>query len=197
MNIQNQTHYTVFNHATCIASGELSHIVDTVRDVMNRDHLAQILAFDDVTGIQTELNWQHVEATTQTVTEVISTNVDQPRKVGRPKLGVVAREVTLLPRHWEWLSQQSGGASVALRKLVEEARRANEDKDRIRAAQEATYRVMGAIAGNEIGFEEALRALYAQNHEVFERMISTWPLDISAYLRKLSANVFVKQNKIG
>jgi hypothetical protein len=197
MNIQNQTHYTVFNHATCIASGALSHIADIVRDVMNRDHLAQILAFDDVTGIQTELNWQHVEATAQAATEVMSTNADQPRKVGRPKLGVVAREVTLLPRHWEWLSQQSGGASVALRKLVEEARHANEYKDRIRAAQEATYRVMGAIAGNEIGFEEALRALYAQNHEAFERIISTWPLDISAYLRKLSANVFIKQNKIG
>ncbi|MFY0534142.1 DUF2239 family protein [Nannocystis pusilla] len=29
---------------------------------------------------------------------------------GRPKLGVVSREVSLLPRHWEWLERQPSGS---------------------------------------------------------------------------------------
>ena len=74
---------------------------------------------------------------------------------------MVAREVTLLPRHWEWLAQQSGGASVALRRLVDQARRGTEDKDRIRRAQEAAYRFMSAMAGNRPNFEDAIRALFA------------------------------------
>ncbi len=72
----------------------------------------------------------------------------EPRGRGRPKLGVVAREVTLLPRHWDWLNAQPGGASVALRKLVEQARRANGDADRARAAREAAYHFMSAMAGD-------------------------------------------------
>ena len=91
-----------------------------------------------------------------------------PRGRGRPKLGVVAREVTLLPRHWDWLNSQSGGASVALRKLVEAARLAGDDKDRTRHAQEAAYRFMTALAGNLPGYEEATRALYAADPARFD-----------------------------
>src|SRR5207245_11177496 len=83
------------------------------------------------------------------------------RGPGRPKLGVVAREVTLLPRHWDWLAQQRGGASVALRRLVDEARRTHEDKDRIRIAQEAAYRFMSAMAGDRSNYEAAIRPLFA------------------------------------
>ena len=103
---------------------------------------------------------------------------EPPRGPGRPKLGVVAREVTLLPRHWEWLSTQPGGASVALRNLVEGARRANESKDRIRQARESAYRFIRTMAGNEAGFEEATRALFAGKLELFERHTSTWPADV-------------------
>src|SRR6202042_2306098 len=83
------------------------------------------------------------------------------RGPGRPKLGVVAREITLLPRHWEWLARQSGGASVAIRKLVDQARRTTEDSDRLRAGAEATYRFMSAMSGNRPHYEEAIRALFA------------------------------------
>ena len=85
-----------------------------------------------------------------------------PRGPGRPKLGVVAREVTLLPRHWEWLAQQSGGASVALRRLVDEARRANKDKDRIRHAQEAAYRFIAAMGGEQAALRGSGRARCSQ-----------------------------------
>jgi hypothetical protein len=103
---------------------------------------------------------------------------------------VVAREVTLLPRHWKWLSQQPGGASVALRKLVEEARRASADKDAVRLSQEAAYRFMSAMAGNLEGFEEASRALFAGNEKDFGTRTESWPEDIRRYVQSLAAPVF-------
>ena len=111
---------------------------------------------------------------------------NEPRGRGRPKLGVVAREVTLLPRHWEWLSAQPGGASVALRKLVEEARRANGDRDRHRAARDAAYHFMSAMAGNLPDFEEASRALFADDRRRFTGLIAPWPADIRDHIVKLA-----------
>lgn len=115
---------------------------------------------------------------------------DAPRGRGRPKLGVVAREVTLLPRHWEWLASQPGGASVALRKLVEAARRAAEGPDRVRAARAAAYRFASAMAGDLPGFEEAMRALFAGDDAAFEALIEAWPDDIAAQLRTYAAEAF-------
>jgi hypothetical protein len=100
---------------------------------------------------------------------------------------VVAREVTLLPRHWDWLSRQSGGASVALRKLVDEARRISAGQDIIRQSQEAAYRFMSATAGNEKGFEEAARALFAADERQFDAATATWPADIRRFGKKLAA----------
>ncbi|MGN1289663.1 MAG: DUF2239 family protein, partial [Bradyrhizobium sp.] len=101
-----------------------------------------------------------------------------PRGPGRPKLGVVAREITLLPRHWDWLAQQKGGASVAIRKLVDDARRSSGDKDRTRAAQDAAYRFMTTMAGNRPHYEEAIRALFAHDRRRFATLIADWPADI-------------------
>ncbi|AXI04254.1 DUF2239 family protein [Aquirhabdus parva] len=185
-----QSSYTVFNHQRRIATGELVQIASQVQHVMTTDPQAQILAFADDTGIQTDVNWFDVPKPLEPSAVAQVSEAEPPRKAGRPKLGVVAREITLLPRHWEWLNQQSGGASVALRKLVEDARRANEGKDRIKRAQEATYRVMTAMAGNEVGFEEALRALYAGNQVQFKQIVQAWPVDIQTYLNQLAVNVF-------
>lgn len=115
---------------------------------------------------------------------------EAPRGRGRPKLGVVAREVTLLPRHWDWLASQPGGASVALRKLVEAARRAAEGPDRIRASREAAYRFASAMGGNLPGFEEAMRALFAGDDSGFEARIEAWPADIAGQLRTYAAEAF-------
>ncbi|HZJ02412.1 MAG TPA: DUF2239 family protein, partial [Thermoleophilia bacterium] len=104
--------------------------------------------------------------------------------------GVVGREVTLLPRHWEWLNAQPGGASVALRKLVEQARRANEGKDRVRRSQEGAFRFMSAMAGNEPGFEEATRALFAGDRQRFEHHSESWSVDLRDYARALAADAF-------
>ena len=114
-----------------------------------------------------------------------------PRKPGRPKLGVVAREITLLPRHWDWLSAQPGGASVALRKLVEEARRVSTDDDIRRAAQETSYRFMLAMMGDAPGFEDAARALFAGNIARFEQMIVAWPEDVRDHVTLLATDAFL------
>jgi hypothetical protein len=98
--------------------------------------------------------------------------------------------VTLLPRHWEWLNAQPGGASVALRKLVEEARKLKGPRDARRAGQEAAFRFLSAIAGNYPGYEEALRALFAGDGEKFDTMIRKWPADVRAEARRLAQPAF-------
>lgn len=134
---------------------------------------APVFIYDDATGQVVDVDPR-------------GTAPEAPRPVGRPKLGVVAREVTLLPRHWDWLATQPGGASVALRKLVEEARRTRGDADRRRAAQEAAYRFMSAAAGDLPGFEEAARALFAYDWRRFGDMVAAWPEDVRDYAVKLA-----------
>jgi hypothetical protein len=116
-----------------------------------------------------------------------------PRGRGRPKLGVTAREVTLLPRHWEWLAAQPGGASVALRKLVEAARRESEGPDRRRAARDAAYRFASVMAGDRPGFEDMSRALFAGDAAGFAARIAEWPTDIAEHLRGLASEAFEAQ----
>jgi len=112
---------------------------------------------------------------------------------GRPKLGVTAREVTLLPRHWDWLGAQPGGASVVLRKLVEAAMR-DPKAERI-SARDAAYRFATAMGGDEAGFEEAMRALYAGKRKKFRRHLETWPPDVREHLEKMAAPVFADDDE--
>ena len=161
---------------------------------------ASVLIFDDLTSRLIELDLrgtpedllQRVAAAEPAIPTPAEASVEeaQPRGPGRPRLGVIPREVTLLPRHWDWLATQPGGASVALRKLVEEARRSHQDKDRQRQAQEAAYRFLSAMAGNEPGFEEATRALFAGNRERFNELIVRWPMDVANHARKLADRAF-------
>jgi hypothetical protein len=113
-----------------------------------------------------------------------------PRTRGRPQLGVVAREVTLLPRHWEWLALQPGGASVTLRRLIDEARRTSGAQDQVRLAQERAYRFLSAMAGNLPGYEEAVRALFGRKREAFDAHAAAWPEDVRAYALQLAQGVF-------
>jgi len=104
---------------------------------------------------------------------------------GRPKLGVVSREVSLLPRHWAWLAKQSGGASAALRRLVEEARKGSMEKDRRAELQQAVHRFLWDMAGNLTGFEEVSRAFYAGDFEKVRALISDWPPDVRVHTKRL------------
>jgi hypothetical protein len=174
---------TAFDGARRIASGGLDEITAKAKQLLERGEREPVLIFDDVTGEVIDVDFRSEPPPARV-------EPDSPRRPGRPKLGVVAREVTLLPRHWEWLNGQPGGASVALRKLVEEARRTNAAKDQVRQAQEAAYRFMSAMAGNEAGFEEAIRALFAGKQKRFDQEIETWPIDIRDYAKKLAAGAF-------
>lgn len=116
---------------------------------------------------------------------------------GRPRLGVVAREVTLLPRHWEWLAAQPGGASVVLRKLVERARTELSPQDRVRRAQESAYRFLSAMGGNLAGFEEASRKLFANDRTGFSETLQGWPEDIRAHASKLADRAFDASAAVG
>lgn len=130
---------------------------------------APVLVFESGTGRVADLDPREQTAAVAAA---------EPAKRGRPKLGVVAREVTLLPRHWDWLAQQPGGASVALRRLVETARRDTAGADDRRAGRDAAYRFMQAIAGDLAGFEEASRALFADDAEGLKDRIAAWPVDV-------------------
>jgi hypothetical protein len=186
---------TAFEGTRCIASGVLNDVALKTKAVIDRGERASVLIFDDLSGHVIDVDYrgvpEQVLARLQVLADTPSSHViEAPRRVGRPNLGVVAREVTLLPRHWDWLNRQPGGASVALRKLVEQARRANDGKDKIRQAQEAAYRFISAMAGNEPGFEEAARALFAGNSSKFAEHIDAWPVDVRDHAKRLAEGAF-------
>lgn len=196
------TDCTAFNGAKRIASGDLREVALKAKAVLDRTKHAQVLIFDDLTSELIEVDFrgsparvlQHIaKMTADTALAGPATeSATEPRGPGRPKLGVVAREITLLPRHWDWLASQPGGASVALRKLVEHARLANQGRDRLRRGQEAAYRFLSAMAGNEPGFEEAIRALFAGKHKRFDEIVEPWPRDIREHAKKLASAVFAE-----
>ena len=189
-----QTPCTAFKGPRCIAAGELADVALKAKTAVDKGE--QVLIFDDTTSESIEVDFRgSAEDVLRRLAQTDGNQVvtDGPRGPGRPKLGVVAREITLLPRHWDWLNAQPGGASVALRKLVEEARRANGGKDRVRQSQEATYRFMSIMAGNRPGFEEAMRALFAGHRDRFDQLIAPWPKDVRHHARKLAADALDAQ----
>jgi uncharacterized protein len=174
-----------------IAAGDIARVTAQVaRAMKSARQRGPILVFDAVTGDQVDVDLRDPEQRTpqRQSAQRDGSAGEEPRGPGRPKLGVVAREVTLLPRHWHWLVSQPGGASVALRKLVEHAMRANAGKDRIRASQNAAYRFMSVMAGNRAGFEEAARALFAGDAAKFNRLADAWPKDIRDLAKALAAD---------
>jgi uncharacterized protein len=185
--------FTAFEGQRRLASGSIAEIALAARHAEQR--LAEAIAiFSDSTGRAIDLNLRgDIDAVLARLPEAEAVEpspdtapLSEPRGRGRPRLGVVAREVTLLPRHWEWLSAQSGGASVALRRLVDDARRSSGDRDRRRAARDAAYHFMSAMAGDLPHFEEASRALFADDRQRFVGQITGWPADIRDHVVRLA-----------
>jgi hypothetical protein len=185
------------DHTTCtaftgdrfLASGPAWQVALAVKAVLSADAAARLLIFDDSTGRQVDFDLRGNDA--EIVARLKPADADgAARAPGRPKLGVVAREVTLLPRHWDWLASQPGGASVTLRKLVEAARAAGHGTERVRTAQQAADRFMAAMLGNSPGYEDASRALYAGDAARFQELSAGWPADLRDYARRLAAPAF-------
>jgi hypothetical protein len=196
---------TAFAGTERIASGPTREVAQSCKTLIDAGDTRTLLIFDDATAEPVEMDFRGrledvLERLPGDTPEAVTDAADlepapAPRAPGRPKLGVVGREVTLLPRHWEWLKAQPGGASVALRKLVQQAQRANESKDRVRRSQEVTFRFMSAIAGNEPGFEEATRALFACDRQRFEEHTASWPPDVRDYAAALAAAAFAERSR--
>lgn len=186
---------TAFAGSRNVASGTLLQVAIEVKRLLDEGESESVLIFDDVSGEPVEIDFRgSLEEVRQRMEHPRASAEGQAepphRGPGRPRLGVVSREVSLLPRHWDWLNAQPGGASTALRKLVEEARKVNQNRDKVRQAQEAAYRFLSAMAGNLPGFEEALRALFAGNRDRFVDCMAPWPEDIRHHACKLSASAF-------
>lgn len=191
MPTQNIPLCTAFVSHQRVAAGSYADVAGTLAGL---DLAAgSFLVFDDATGTQVDYPWPAGYAPVQPAPAEVADEPPATPSVGRPKLGVVAREVTLLPRHWEWLGQQRGGASAALRRLVDEARNAYTSRDQMRQAKEAGYRFMSAIGGDLPGFEDASRALFTEDAADFSHKIAHWPKDVQTYLAWLSRNAFAAQ----
>ena len=186
---------TAFSGPQRIASGELRHVAMKAKQAFDLHPDRPVLVFDDADGrtVEVPLELPAADLLRLLAQPQLATSTDAApaaRRPGRPKLGVVAREITLLPRHWDWLAAQPGGASVALRRLVEEARKVSSGDDRRRAAQEATFRFMQAMAGDQPGFEEASRALFAGDVARFEEQVARWPDDVRDHATWLATDAF-------
>ena len=181
------THCIAFAGTELLAKGPLEDVIRAAKTALDKGADRSIAILDLVTSRPVEINF------TGTEEEVLQRVPRAPqRSAGRPKLGVVPREVTLLPRHWEWLSSQPGGASVALRKLVEHASRDARGADIKREARDSAYRFMHELAGDEPGFEEASRALFAGDAARFGELVAPWPAGVRDHLLELAGPAFAQ-----
>jgi len=174
--------YTAFIGEQIVASGPLEKLLPKLKTIFDRNRSTLFLIFDDDTGKQVDFNLRG------DIDEVLARHAERPLPAGpgRPRLGVVAREITLLPRHWEWLELQPGGASGAIRRLIDDARKREPAKAQKQRATHAAGRFLSAMAGNYPGYEEASRALYRGDNKSFAELISAWPKDVRKHAIRLS-----------
>jgi hypothetical protein len=186
--------YTAFEGRALLASGTLEEVSLPAARANARGREA-VLVFDDTTGRPVDLDFrggdEEIRSRARHLAATLEPDAGTGRRgPGRPRLGVVGKEVTLLPRHWAWLAAQPGGASATLRRLVERARKEREGRDQVRRARDAAYRFISAMAGDLPGYEEALRALYRGNRSAFREEIAGWPTDVVAHACRLTAEAF-------
>lgn len=180
----NDKTYTAFLGTELVALGNRDEVLQALKPRFDRDAGALFLIFEDQTGKQVDFDMRG------TLADVQARYREVHAGPGRPKLGVMAREVSLLPRHWEWLEEQPSGASAAIRRLVEDARKREPAAQEARAAIQAAGRFLSAMAGNLPGYEEATRSLYARNKKRFHELIRGWPKDIRLHARRLVRHAF-------
>lgn len=178
--------YTAFDGIDQVCQGPLFEVVARVKKRLGKTENSAILIFSDVTGKTMDINFQGSEKDVLGRLEMfVPKEQEMAAGPGRPKLGVVSREISLMPRHWEWLATQAGGASATIRSLIEEAKKSSA-KVSGKQLQERAYRFMSVMAGDREGFEEALRALYRLDRKSFLTHIRSWPPDIKNHVMEIT-----------
>lgn len=184
--------FTAFSGDRMVATGDIAAVLRKTTQHIDTGQTAPILIFDDSTGRQVDFDLRGTaeDALARLASHPLFAPAGPGKRPaagpGRPSLGVVCREVSLLPRHWEWLGAQKGGASAAIRRLVEEARKHGAPGERARAARDAAGAFMWGMAGNLPGFEEASRALFAGDYARLARLSGGWPRDIRRHVAHLA-----------
>ena len=173
--------YTTFADRSRIASGPRDIVLAATKGYLDAGG-DPVLIFEDETGRQVDFDFRG------TVDEVLARASGAVRPgPGRPKLGVVSREISLLPRQWDWLEDQPNGISAAIRRLVDEARKNETGIQRGRRVRDAVNKFMWGIAGDLANFEEATRALYARDDARLATLVRDWPVDVRSHVLSLAA----------
>jgi uncharacterized protein len=191
MTAANDSTSVAFDQHQLIARGPLPEVARAAKRALDAGATGPVLIFDERSSRPIELDFRgSADDVLGRLAPAVASAAPPSRGPGRPKLGVTAREVTLLPRHWEWLAQQPGGASAVLRRLVEQAQRGSAPKQQARLAMEAVERFMNAMTGDFAGHEEASRAFYRGEREQFATLTEHWPADVRDHLRRLVARAW-------
>jgi len=186
-----------FDQQKLIAKGALADVARAAKLAIDAGASAPLVILDEYSSRPIEIDFRgSVDAVLSRLTPETSPEESATRGPGRPKLGVVSREVTLLPRHWDWLGQQPGGASAVLRKLIEQSIRNGGASERARLAVDSVDRFMRVMAGDAPGYEEASRAFYRGEREQFASLTAAWPADVRAHLQQLVAIAWDEQKDV-
>jgi hypothetical protein len=201
MNTHDDALCTAFAGTRCIATGSLGEVAAATKQLLDSGEPATLHVFHNGTSEPLDLDLRgSLQDVVERYPSIGPQEASPPpapgapklrRGPGRPRLGVVSKEVTLMPRHWAWLGTQPGGASATLRRLVHLARVEGAQDDRARQSQDAAYRFMYAMVGNQPGFEEATRALFAGDAESFKTESEAWPPDLRDFSRRLATDALL------
>jgi uncharacterized protein len=171
--MENMPAYVAFAGSRQVAAGPLHEVLPVLKQRFDRDRSDMVLVFQTDSGRQVDFDLRG------SLDDVLARAIPEASKgPGRPRLGVLSREVSLLPQHWDWLEAQPAGASAALRRLVEAAIKQQPGKERARRMREAVSRFLTSIAGDRPNYEEATRALFAGESARFAELVDRWPKDI-------------------
>lgn len=190
--MEEQNTYTAFEGTKLVGRGSIHDVVLKIKKRLGKSDNCTAWIFNDLTGKIMDFNFQGTEKDVLKRLDIFSSKEElKPSSgPGRPKLGVISREVSLLPRHWEWLAGQPSGASATLRRLIEEAKKKSHGVLNIKQMQERTYKVMSVLAGDLNSYEEALRALYKRDEKKFSQCVKDWPKDVQNHLTEIARPVF-------
>lgn len=176
--------HVAFAGSRRVAIGALGDVLPPLKRRFDKDPSEIVLVFETETGRQVDFD---LRGSIEDVLARAAPPPDAPRGPGRPRLGVTSREVSLLPHHWTWLEEQPSGASAAIRRLVEHAIKAQPSKERAKRIRASLSRVLAAIAGDRPGYEEAMRALFRGDADLFASAIRKWPKDVRDYAADAAA----------